>query len=110
MTIQYRGFAQAEASRIYNFVVTEGVEDARAFTVKILLTIFRTTGLRYQDGPEICCDRVKKELAGETGETRAASHLTISAGDTQDYLERRHPRKRKTAPGFSFAAGSMKRN
>ena len=110
MNIQYRGFEQAETSRVYNFVVTEGVEDARAFTVKILLTIFRNTGLKFQDGPEICCDRVKRELAGETEESRAASHLTINAGDTQDYLDRRHPRKRKPAPtGFSSSAGSWGR-
>ncbi|MGH9803988.1 MAG: hypothetical protein ACRD4D_02355 [Candidatus Acidiferrales bacterium] len=107
MTIQYRGFAQAETSRVYSFVVTEGVEDARQFSVKILLTVFRTTALRFQDGPEICCDRLKRELAGETQEARAASHLTINAGDTQDYLDRRHPRKRKSAPsGLSFGAGS----
>lgn len=106
MTIQYRGFAQAETSRVYNFVVTEGVEDARKFTVKILLTVFRTTALRFQDGPEICSDRLKRELAGETGEARAASHLTINPDDTQNYLDRRHPRKRKqAASGFSYGAG-----
>jgi hypothetical protein len=110
VTIQYRGFTQAETSRVYDFVVSEGAEDARKFTVKILLTFFRSTALRFQDGPEICCDRLKRELAGETQEARAASHLTISAGDTQDYLDRRHPRKRKPGSGgFSFAAGSAGR-
>lgn len=105
MAIQYRGFAQAETSRVYEFVVTAGAEDSRKFTVKILLTVFRTTALRFQDGPEICSDRLKRELAGETVTGKAASHLTINAGDTQDYLDRRHPRKRKGSPGFAFAAG-----
>jgi len=105
MTIQYRGFEQAETSRVYSFVVTDAADDPREFSVKILLAVFRTTGLRFQDGPEICCDRLKRELAGETGAARAASHLTINAGDTQDYLDRRHPRKRKQASGYSFGAG-----
>ena len=106
MNIQYRGFEQAATSRLYSFLVTHGVEDTREFTVKILLTIFRSTGLKFQDGPEICCDRLKRELAGESEEARAASHLTINSGDTQEYLDRRHPRKRKPAPsGLSFGAG-----
>lgn len=105
VNIQYRGFANAETSRVYSFVVTEGAEDAREFTVKIQLTVFRNTSLKFQDGPEICSDRLKRELAGENEETRAASHLTINAGDTQEFLDRRHPRKRKPGPvGWSLAA------
>lgn len=105
VNIQYRGFEQAETSRVYSFVVTEGVQEIRAFTVKILLTVFRSTGLKFQDGPEICCDRLKRELAGEAEGAKAAAHLTINAGDTQDYLDRHHPRKRKPAPtGLSLGA------
>lgn len=110
MNIQYRGFEQAATARVYNFVVTEGVEVTREFFVKILLTVFRSTGLRYQDGPEICCDRLKRELAGESEAARAAPHLTINAGDTLEYLDRRHPRKRKAAAsGHPLGAGSLGR-
>jgi len=110
VNIQYQGFEQAATSRVYNFVVTEGVEVTREFYVKIHLTVFRSTGLRYQDGPEICCDRLKRELAGESEEARAASHLTINAGDTLEYLDRRHPRKRKAAlSGVSPGAGTLGR-
>lgn len=107
MNIQYRGFEQAGTSRVYSFVVTEGMEDARNFTVKIQLTVFRSTRLKFQDGPEICSDRLKRELAGESQETRAASHLTINPGDTQEFLDRRHPRKHKPAPSrVSLATGT----
>lgn len=102
MNIQYRGFAHAERSRVYSFVMTQGGEDAREFTVKIQLTMFGSTGLKFQDGPEICSDRLKRELAGESEGMRPASHLTINVGDTQEFLDRRHPRKRKLAPSASF--------
>ena len=94
MYIQYVGFNVATGSRIYNFDVIDTAE-TREFTVKVQSDAFRPARLKLQDGPGICFARLKQELQGETSESRAAAHLSISIReqDIQEYLERHYPRK-----------------
>ena len=94
MTIQYSGFTVAATARTYAFRVTDTLAEAREFTVKVQLGAYHRTALRFQDGPEICLTRLKRELEGETQESRAESHLRIEEQDIQEYLRRRYPRKR----------------
>lgn len=94
MNIQYVGFTVATTSRTYAFRVFEAPEQTREFTVKIQLGAFRSTPLKFQDGPDICFARVKQELERETQESRVAPHLRIGEQDIQEYLQRRYPRKR----------------
>lgn len=93
MNIQYVGFNVATASRSYTFRVIDAAE-TRQFTVKIQSEAFRSTALKFQDGPEICFVRLKRELEGETQESRAEPHVHIEDQDIQEYLQRHYPRKR----------------
>ena len=94
MNIQYVGFRVAAASRNYAFCVTEAATEARHFTVKIQSEVFRSTPLKFQDGPDICFARVRRELERETQEAPAEPHLRIEDQDILEYLERHRPRKR----------------
>jgi len=95
VNIQYVGFNVAAASRTYTFRVVDAAVEARQFTVKIQSEAFRSTALKFQDGPEICFSRLKRELEGGNQESRAAKpHLHIGDQDIQEYLQRRRPRKR----------------
>jgi len=94
MTIQYAGFSVATTSRIYSFRVIDAPEKMREFTVTVQLKAFGSTLLKFQDGPGVCFARLKRELEGETQESRAEPHLRIGEQDIQEYLQRRHPRKR----------------
>jgi hypothetical protein len=90
MYIQYVGFNIAGGSRIYNFDVIDTGE-TREFTVKVQSEAFRPSGLKLQDGPEICFARIKQELQGETQEAPADAQLSIKDGDIQEYLEKHYP-------------------
>ncbi len=94
MNIQYVGFTVTAASRTYAFRVIHSPDEIREFTVKVRSEAFRSTCLRFQDGPAICLARVKRELDGETQECRAKAHLPIAEQDIQEYLARHYPRKR----------------
>jgi hypothetical protein len=94
MYIQYVGFNVATSSRIYDFDVID-IAEVRKFTVKVQSDAFRPARLKLQDGPGICFARLKQELQGETPESRAAAHSSISIReqDIQEYLERHYPRQ-----------------
>jgi len=91
LPIQFEGFVVSSASRVYNFLVTDALQGGRQFTVKIAAESFRSTALRFQDGPAISYERVRQELAGEPP---AQSQLMIGEEDIEEYLKRHHPRKR----------------
>jgi len=95
--IQYEGFIVAGASRTYNFRVMCVPGEERRFTVHVLLGSFRPTRLKFQDGPNICFARLKKELADETEDSHANPRLNIGEQDIQSYLELQYPRKVKTS-------------
>ena len=92
MYIQYIGFTVAASSRIYNYDVLD-TKEKRKFTVKVQSEDFRPAGLKLQDGPSICFDRLKRELGAETEESRAAADLSIAEREVDEYLERHYPRQ-----------------
>ena len=101
MYIQYVGCSVAAGSRIYNYDVLD-TKEKREFSVQVESEAFRPSGLRLQDGPDICFDRVKRELGAETEESRAEANLSIGERDIDEYLERQYPRKslaKKAASG-----------
>jgi hypothetical protein len=101
MYIQYVGFNVAASSRIYNYDVLD-TKEKREFTVQVQSGAFRPAGLKLQDGPSICFDRLKRELGAETEESRAAADLSVGERDVAEYLEQRYPRQplaKKAASG-----------
>ena len=93
--IQYEGFDVASASRVYNFLVIDSPGVSRQFTVDVPSESFRSTSLKFQDGPSISLQRLKQELHKEkdTEKSHAEAHLNIGEQDIQEYLERHYPRK-----------------
>jgi hypothetical protein len=92
MYIQYIGCNVAASSRIYNYDVLD-TKEKREFTVQVQSEAFRPSGLKLQDGPDICFARLEQELQGETQEARSEAHLSIGERDIQEYLGRHQPRK-----------------
>jgi len=59
--IQYVGFAPKPLVREYTFNVLASGE-RREYTLTILNEAFSTRRARYQDGPDICTLRLRREL------------------------------------------------
>ena len=101
MYIQYLGCSVAASSRTYKYDVLD-TKEKREFSVQVESEAFRPSGLRLQDGPDICFARLKQELEGETQESRAEGHLSIRKRDVAEYLEQHYPRQplaKKAASG-----------
>ena len=94
VNIQYVGFSVVAASRIYNFRTIRAPEQVREFTVKVQSETFRTTHLRFQDAPDVCLARLRRELDRETQESPAEMNLRVEEQDIQEYVQRHYPRKR----------------
>ena len=92
MYIQYLGCSVAASSRTYKYDVLD-TKEKREFSVQVESEAFRPSGLRLQDGPDICFARLKQELEGETQESRAEGHLSIRKRDVAEYLEQHYPRQ-----------------
>jgi hypothetical protein len=101
MFIQFAGYDIEANSRIYNFDVVDPPREAREFTVEIESDVSRWSSLKFQDGPGICFERLRRELERETSELCATSHLQIGELDVQEYLARQHPR----AKAFGHKSG-----
>lgn len=87
MYIQYVGFDGTAGSRLYGFHLIDAPREPREFTVKIHAEAFAPSGLRFQDGPDICFMRLKKGLLEESQGVRAEAHLNITEQDVRAYLE-----------------------
>lgn len=94
--IQYVGFNVGGGSRFYDFDVIDAAQEAREFTIKVQSEAFRSSPLKFQDGPDICFKRLAQELEGETRESRAQSHLEVGEKEIQEYVARHYPSKSST--------------
>jgi hypothetical protein len=93
MLIQYVGFIVSRGSRSYNFRVIDRPGEEREFTINVALESFRLTALKFQDGPDLCFARLKRELADEAVTPQAKTAVIISEQDIQIYIEHQYPRK-----------------
>jgi hypothetical protein len=58
----YMGFISTTQGREYAFHVRFSAEDSRDYTVTIPSEAFTARRLSYQDGPNVCSSRLKREL------------------------------------------------
>ncbi|HEY2932421.1 MAG TPA: hypothetical protein VGK99_11815 [Acidobacteriota bacterium] len=107
MQIQYVGFNVAADSRIYNFHVVQAAEETREFMLEVQFEAFRSSSLKFQDGPGLCWGRLKRELDGETQTLRAPACLRIGNEDIAEYLEQHYPRKRRSKPTKAEANAAL---
>jgi hypothetical protein len=60
--MEYMGFKSTTQGREYAFHVRFSSQDSRDYTVTIASEAFTTRHVSYQDGPNVCSSRLKREL------------------------------------------------
>ena len=63
INVQYVGFTAGTLVREYSFIVRDESGQPREYTVTIANEAFVSRRARYQDGPNICLQRLRRELA-----------------------------------------------
>ena len=73
--MEYVGFKSTTQGREYAFHVRFSSEDSRDYTVTIACEAFTTRRVSYQDGPNVCSSRLKRELTANPGVPTGTSFL-----------------------------------
>ena len=90
LIVQFVGYEVSPLVREYRFSVSESRGEAREFTLTIANAAFDGRRARYQDAPDICSARLRRELAAD-GNHPANTHFQITDQELDDYLGRHSP-------------------
>ncbi|MBZ5694323.1 MAG: hypothetical protein LAN36_03070 [Acidobacteriia bacterium] len=103
--VQFVGFESKALGRKYTFTVRESSSEPREFTLTIANKAFNDHRVRYQDAPDVCSLKLRRELATNANHP-PGSHFDITDIDLEDYRSTHSPRKgrntydRKTMEDF----------
>jgi hypothetical protein len=82
--MQYVGFESKGQWREYAFQVRYAAEDVRDFTLTILNEAFTSHRVRYQDGPDLCSWKLRRELVANANYPSRTS-FAVSDTELDDY-------------------------
>jgi hypothetical protein len=96
--VQYIGFSTKGLVRAYTFSVRAAAGDPREYTLTIANEAFESRRARYQDAPEICSMRLRRELAENAD--GAATQFSITDAELADYQGARKPKPSRGGPAY----------
>jgi hypothetical protein len=82
--VQYIGFTARALVREYSFLVRDESGQPREYTVTIANEAFVSHRVRYQDGPNICSRRLRRELAASVSDP-SVTQFCITDPELADY-------------------------
>ena len=91
--VQYAGFTSKPIVREDCFLVRDVASEPREFTFTIRNEAFRSHRVRYQDAPEICSTKLRRELAEQLIHP-LKTHYRITDIELNDYRDSHPSRKR----------------
>lgn len=91
LIVQFVGYEVSSLVRQYKFSVRESKSEAREFTLTIANASFDGRRARFQDAPDICSLRLRRELAADANHS-TNTHFEITDQELDDYRGRHAPR------------------
>jgi len=88
INVQYVGFKAGAQVREYTFVAQEAASEPREYTLTIANEAFESHRARYQDGPDICSVRLRREFR-DFANHPPKTHFSVTDGDLADYQDSR---------------------
>jgi len=105
LIVQFIGYEVRPLAREYTFTVRNDKAEPREFTLSIASAAFNCRRARFQDAPDICSLRLRRELAADANHP-ADSHFEITDAELDEYRGRHTPKpssspyKKKVNEGF----------
>lgn len=90
--VQFIGFEVGALSRVYTFTVREPSAEPRDFTLAISCQAFVDRLISYQDAPQVCSLKLRRELSANANHP-PQTHLVITDADLEEYRSSHAPRK-----------------
>ncbi len=91
LIVQFVGYEVLPLVREYRFTVRESRDEAREFTLTISNASFDCRRARFQDAPDICSLRLRRELAADANHP-SNTHFEITDQELDDYRGRHSPK------------------
>ena len=82
--MQFVGFIAKPLAREYTFMVREPSIEPREFTIAIANEAFIEHRLRFQDGPDVCSAKLRRELLNGAN-LAPESHFDLTNAELDDY-------------------------
>ena len=98
--IRYVGFRARPKVREYMFLVRIGGESVCEFHLTIPNEAFLNNRVRYQDGPDICAQRVLREMDPTRNESRKPKMLCPITDTEMEEYRAAHSPKPRNGTGF----------
>jgi hypothetical protein len=95
--VEYLGFKTEGTGRQYTLRVRQPSGEFQDFTLAIALDAFIGHRARYQDAPEICFLKLRRELAA-CSDGMPASFLKVSDADLEEYRSAHAPKPPQRRP------------
>ncbi len=89
--MQFIGFESKPLVREYTFTVREPAAEPREFTLTIANEAFSTHHISFQDAPNICSLKLRRELA-TFGNNPPETHFHVTDLELEDYRSTHSPR------------------
>ncbi len=96
--VQFVGFEVKALVREYTFTVRESSTDPREFTLTIANQAFNEHRVRYQDAPDVCSAKLRRELSACANHP-LSSHFRITDAELEDYRSAHAPRSARNSFG-----------
>jgi hypothetical protein len=88
--LRYLGvIPQAECIQ-YGFQIEDGEKKLRLVVLEIGADVFQKKELMFQEGPDLCYQKVLFDLSNETADSPIDEHVPVTASDIAHYREM-HP-------------------
>ena len=94
MNIQYLGFEQDLKCRRYAFRVIETLKQDREFHLSVENQAVVACKFKFQDIPDLCFSKLKRDLASENGELLPL-RSSVSVTELNQYIADHYPSKKK---------------
>lgn len=88
--MEYMGFTSTTQGREYAFHVRFAPKDSRDYTLTIASEAFTSHRVSYQDGPNVCSSRLKRELSANPDAPTGTS-FAIDEKEIDDHKLRNTP-------------------
>jgi hypothetical protein len=106
--VQYVGFQTKGLVREYTFTVPQGACDPRTYTLTITNEAFRISRTKYQDAPQICSIKLRRELT-TIANNPLVTNFCVTDAELNEYRDSQpskllrgihpHGKEKNTIPG-----------
>jgi hypothetical protein len=100
VNIQFLGFQQVLTTRVYGFRVVDLQQQERTFRLSVRTQLLEDNHFKFQDIPDLCFARLKKELSLESKEYILPMDMNVTDAELKKYVEEHYPAKMKRGTFF----------